>query len=181
MRLVVEELGDPYVENLGEAVRRDEDLGGRQVAMRYLTPMSDLDRIDDLKEKQDLVADGTVGSELVDWSTAFDLLHDQVGRVGRSRATVDGAGDGGMFEHRHNARFGLKAAGGLWIRKFPVQFERGVLGEALIVPLDQQTRPIPPSSRSRRTSHGPMRCPLSGSWMANGDITGAPKRSSFSE
>lgn len=97
--------------------------------MGDLEAVGGFDGFDDAEEEADLVANGGGGVEFVDGAAVFDVLHDEIESAAFGGAAIDGAGDGGMFEHGEDAALGVETANGVGVGVFAVNFEGGELGE----------------------------------------------------
>ena len=139
----IEELGDPEIEQLRDAVGGDQDVARLEVAVDDQVLVGEVDRRADLPEE--LAAARWVGSFrvvaiLVD-RLPLDVLHDEVGAAVLGGAAVEQLGDVRVVEVGEDLALGAEAADDLVrVHAAPDELEGDLLLELLVGPLRQVDR-----------------------------------------
>ena len=134
-----EQLRDPEVEQLGDAVSGDEDVGGLDVAVDDQALMRVMDGVAHLPEHRQPLADRQLPlpAVLVDGRAVHVLHHHERQAVGRGSG-VEHAGDVGVIERGENPPLFEESPDQLGRRDVPGDdLDRHVLVERLVRPLGQ--------------------------------------------
>ena len=149
--LGLEELGEPEVEELRLARRRDQDVRGFEVAMHHEVPMRGVDTAGDFDHQADALGERQRAlARVVRDRLAVDALHGEPGASVRRHAAVEKTRDGGVREAREDLALAAEARRDLEARDArPHELHRRALGEAAV---DASRRPTPRPCRRRRAS-----------------------------
>ena len=104
------QLADAEVDQLGDAIRIDEDVAGFQVAVNDEIAMRVIDRRTDVEKHPEPVVDGIRRSAASRQPRTIDVLHDEVGQAILGGAAVEQAADVRMLQAREGRRSRRKRA-----------------------------------------------------------------------